>query len=652
MKIQLFERAASLSPYLILFIYTAGCIFCLLTGRISFLINGSIMAAPAILGSFAIVRIMKKDFDLSEGIRIFPCKRYMPVIFFVLFYALTVQVLFVSPAGSRWGLLPVLILYAIIFTQILSDRSPPAVVLIEIMLTLAVTIYSYTLRSALYFGMTDILPHSYISTVTYLSGHVTPGELGNYTYFPLYHIFVAISSHMLGLDIHTSLFVVTCLVFSLTVFFLYYLVNTIYHNKQLSLLVALVYSMNADVIYYGAYMVTRSMAYVGFLILLFLIYSLKNPGTDARCVIARPGAKRICFVMTVIFILLVHQISTPMIIILIGLLIIFELFVRDENHVSTVTLLVPITLFAAYWAFVSYPFLKELLPRIDPVLYQNIIITDVVHSLGLRFLVNQIDTLIIVFFALTGAIYLIWKQQPRDSIVFGIFGLFSLLLNVPSILTVVFQLVAVLRIDRFALLFLPFLAIVMGFGVYIFSRYLSTVKMRTWLVEVLLIALIVLYGIGSLGLIKTDELGYTRQSFNQDEITGFDHVLKTVPSGSSLYSDYYTSRFFARPRIDQSERLGLPYYTSYWIGSDLETPEEKGYTILPDRQFRRNGLLFEKGGEFDPESLQPYLPTAENIQNVTGRLSTEDKIYSNRGVDVYRSPDRQVLESTSINLPT
>ncbi len=638
MKIRWLERIANISPYLILFTYIVGCIFCLLVDGMSYLINGSIIAIPVILGSFAFVLIKKRDLNLSGRTEVFLYNRSKSVMLFLLFYTLTILVLLITPAESKWGLLTILILYTIIFIQIVSRGLIPAVVLLEIMLTLAVTIYSYTLRPALYFGMTDIPPHMYMSTVTYLSGHVISGELGNYTYFPLYHVFVAISSHISGLDIQASLFVTTGLIFSSTVLFLYYLVNTIFHNEQISLIAALMYAMNADVVYYGTYMVTRTMAYVGILILLYLLYSLTSPGVDAGNSAGRPIAWKFFVVITVIFILLVHQISTPMIIVLLGLLFIFELYIHDNIHVTPVFLMVPITLCASYWLFIAYSFLGELLPRTDLSLYQNIVFASVVN-LGLSFLVNHVDALIIVFFAVTGAFYLLWKQQPRYSIVFGILGILAILLNVPNVLTMVFQLVTILRIDRFALLFLPFLAIVMGFGLYLFGRYLSDVKVPVRSVGILLVTLVVLYGIGSLGLVKSeaDEMSYIRESFNQDEIVGFDHILRTVPSGSSLYSDYYTSRFFARPEIDQSERLGLPYYISYWMEDDLEASGERGYIILPDNQFHHGGLLFGKSDEFDPEGLQPYLPTEENTRMITGRLSTENKIYSNYGVDIYYS---------------
>lgn len=639
MKIRFLERLAGVFPYLILITYVAGFIFSVLIDRMSYLINGSILAVPAIIGSFAFILIKRKEIDLSGKIGLFSYNPSKSALLFGLLYMFTIPVFLITPVDSRWGLVAVLILYAIILVQILSKRILPAVVLVEGMLTLAVTIYSYTLRSALYFGATDTMPHIYMSTITYLSGHIIPPDLGNYTNFPLYHIFVALSSLTLGLDIQTSLFITTGLIYVGTIPLLYYLVDRIFQNEQISLLIVLAYAMNASVIYYGTYMVTRTMAYVGFLILLYLLYSLANPKSDIDSAVTRPAARRALVVITFVFILLTHQISTPMIIILLGLLFILELFVRDKKHVNPVFLTVPIALFATYWFFVAYSFIWELLPRTESTLYKSIVFANVEH-LGFSFLVNRLDILLIVFFALLGSIYLIWKQQPRYSIVFGMLGLAAVLLNVPNILTTVFQFVEVLRMDRFAILFLPFLALAMGVGMYIFAKYLSTGRRTPRWSGILLITLVVIFGIGSLGLVK-DEPSHIRYSFTQDEMIGFDHILTMVPSGSSLHSDYYTWRFFYRQKFNGSENLGLPYYTipvysNYWLQSTLETPGEHGYIIIPQGQFLKNGLLLGTYDEFDPESLQPYLPTEENILKISRKLFVEDKVYSNYGVEVYR----------------
>ncbi len=639
MKIRSLERLANILPYLTLSFYIVGCIFCVYIDRMSYLVNGSIIAIPAIIACAVFILIKKRDPDLSEKAVVFRYNILVSPMFFLLYCTLAVLVLFVTETDLEFGLFPALILYTTIFVQILSWRLRPVTILLETMLTLAITIYSYTLRPALYFGTTDILSHSYMATVTYLSGHVIPPDVGTYTYFPLYHIFVAQSSQMLGMDIQTALFVTTGLIFASTVLFLYYLVNSIFRNEQIALLAVLLYAMNADVIFYGTYMVTRIMAYVGFLILLYLLYTMTDPKADAEHAIARPVARKIPAVIMVVFILLTHQISMPMIIILAGLLFVLGWIVQERKHVSPVFLMVPISLFACYWSFVAYSFVAELLPRTELSLYQEIVFTDVVYN-GWNFLVSQIDGLFVVFFALIGAIYLIWKQQPKYSVVFGFLGLIAVLLNVPNILTVIFQFAATLRIDRFAILFLPILAAVMGVGIYLLTRHLAAVRLTSRWVGVVLIAMVLLYGIGSLGLVR-DEPSYKRYSFDQDEVAAFDRVLKTVPSGSTLYSDYYTVRFFGRKEINESESLNLPYYSTRMMRSDLGVAGKTGYIILLDAQFMHGGLLFGpeellNEAEIDPDqSLQPYRPTEENVLNVTGKLSAEDKIYSNSVVKVY-----------------
>ncbi|WP_243668671.1 hypothetical protein [Methanoculleus chikugoensis] len=465
-----------------------------------YLINGSIMAIPVFIASAAFILIKKTDIDLLTKVTLFPCSSSTSVTLFLLAYTFSILLLFAAPpVEPKLSLGAVIIPYAIIFLQTLSRRILPAVVLFEIMLVLAVTIYSYTLRSAVLRGYGHNAAHLHVRRNPPFRACNLRRARRLCLFPPLYHVFMSLSSQILGLDIQTALFIVTCLIYVTTVLFLYLLVNGIFHNEQISLMIALIYAMNADVIYYGTYMVTRTLAYVGFLILLYLLYSLEKPKANSERVITRSTGQRFCVVVVLIFILLVHQISTPMIIILLGLLFGIERFIHDRRHVNLILLMVPITLFACYWTFTAYSFFEQILPRVDPALYQTIILSGGVVNLGLSFLTDNLDTLFVVFFGVMGMLYLLWKQQPRYSVVFGIFGMIAILLNVPNILSVVFQFMQILRIDRFAFLFLPFLAIVMGVGIYILTRHLSTMKISPKLVGTLLIALVVLYGIGSLG---------------------------------------------------------------------------------------------------------------------------------------------------------
>ena len=235
---------------------------------------------------------------------------------------------------------------------------------------------------------------------------------------------------------------------------------------------------------------------------------------------------------------------------------------------------------------------------------------------------------------------------------FGILGMVAIILNVPGIFTVMFQMVSVLRIERFAILFLPILTVAMGVGIYILMRYLVALGLSPRRVGAVMIVLIALYGISALGFIREDP-GYIRYSFNQAEVIGFHHILEKVPSGSLLHTDYYTLRFFGRKKISESEHLRLPYYTGRLIPDDPNCSWGSGYVILLEAQLRGGGLLF--GDEeamdetkFDPgKGLQPYLPT-EECPEPYYRLSTEDRIYSN-SASIYHSAMTEQEDTTGIS---
>jgi hypothetical protein len=109
MNVQIFRRLAGVFPYLILFTYIAGCIFCLMIDRMSYLINGSILAVPAIIGAFTFVFIKKKDVDLSGNLAIFPYGRLISPQMFLAVYLLSILAFLLTPSDSVLGLLMVVV---------------------------------------------------------------------------------------------------------------------------------------------------------------------------------------------------------------------------------------------------------------------------------------------------------------------------------------------------------------------------------------------------------------------------------------------------------------------------------------------------------------------------------------------------------------
>ena len=111
MKIRLLEKVTEAFPYLVLVTYIAGFIFSILIDRVSYLVNGSILAIPAIIGVFTFIIIKKRDVDLSGNIGLFSYNPSKSTLLFGLLYTLTIAILLIASAESKWGLVAILILY-------------------------------------------------------------------------------------------------------------------------------------------------------------------------------------------------------------------------------------------------------------------------------------------------------------------------------------------------------------------------------------------------------------------------------------------------------------------------------------------------------------------------------------------------------------
>jgi len=233
-------------------------------------------------------------------------------------------VILASGLGNSWTyLVLVVLLYIIIFIQIFSGELSKTTVLFEIILTQAGFIWSSAQKYDFYFGGTDIMPHQFMATITYLLERVLPPEFGGYSNFPLYHIFVAECSHVLGLDIRTILISFTWPISVIGIIFIYYIFLRTVQNEQIALLTSLIYSMSAVGITHSNYMIPRGLAFMGFLMLLYFLTSSNR--------FKNPYAKCILVTLIVVFTILVHQVSILLIIALLCLLIVCEWLVGQKK---------------------------------------------------------------------------------------------------------------------------------------------------------------------------------------------------------------------------------------------------------------------------------------------------------------------------------
>jgi hypothetical protein len=631
----IFARAL---PYLLIVAYIAGLLWSIAIGRYNFAINGSILAVPALAAAIALLYIYRRDPDtLSESVPLFPFEQRTLVLLFGVAFSLTIILGLLCPVESLWFLGGIVVLYTIILLQIFSGDHRPTVTLIEIMLTMACLVYETTLKYPYYFGETDILPHVFISTVTYLSGHVIPPNLdAGYAYFPLYHIWVALSSHVLAIGIKPTLFLVTSPVYVVVTVFLYYLFKRVTGNVQISLLACLLYSIDSTVTFYGTYVVTRIAAYIGFAILLYLLITSNSGGNSHK----KKMSHRVLAILVTVYILLVHQVSTPQILLLLLLLLGCEWFVGSEKHLQNSFFVFEVVLFLAYWFYVAFDFSNGVISaRIRPDVFNvPVAIENLQPYSPFTFLFDNIAVLIFLFFAIVGVSYLFWKQKPTYAPVFGLFALLTIALYVPTPIKTLWQTMTLFNIGRLMLFISPFMAFVMGWGLYTASGYLRK-RIPVRAAGSIILVLFAVYCCGAVGVITGEINPASRVSFTSEELDGFDHISSYVPHGSTIRSDFYTSRYFNQNYFSESDALGLPFYRIEAIQNFADIPSDQGFVIIPRSQFMEHGLAFIKGSELDPGggTFHSYLPSNETISMLSNNLARRDKVYSSKFIELYHS---------------
>ncbi len=623
---------ARILPVLLILISIAGLfIGGIILDRWDYSVRGLIVAIPAIIASIVLLYMFQRPIDGDEGapLVLFSIKN-APYLLFILLYLMSVIVLL---AGVNRLLYFIVIasLYLTIFVQIFSQKISSNVIILEIVSVMTNVIYGTTLVYPLFFRTTDVLGHITASTVTFLSGHTVPVDLTvSYATFPLFHIYNAVFSNVLGLSAEDAHFIVMCLAYVIVVLFLYKIFTILSANEQVSLLACLCFSVTPIVLLEGIMMVTRTTAFVGFVILLYLIFAAKERGTIAF---------NILIILSATFIMLVHQVSIAQIVLLIALLMGCEHLLGEKRYFSTYLMLFITISFSAYWVFTSEAFLEWLVgPRID-LDYSDFgekhqILTDPSldqMQVALSFLQNQMDMGIFLLFALVGIGYILYRQKPQYLPVIALFSLFALLLYAPNPLFTSQTIASVYRIDRFWILLAPFMTFVMAFGIHYLTklsqRYTKS-RLSSSLIAILFASFVILSLQNPILDITSNE---KRLYFTDGELHGYDYVTEKIPYGTELYSDYHTTRYFHLDYFSLTEELGLPYYKSNMLKSMNWSPQDDQYIIFRESKFEDWSIHFQDTGG---EGKVNYVSNEENKRDVKQFYNVNNNIYSNDQISV------------------
>lgn len=182
---------------------------------------------------------------------------------------------------------------------------------------------------------------------------------------------------------------------------IYLLLNTIFHNEKLSLLGALVASINPDVIFYGMYSIPRS--FVSFLevILLLLLVARATPGKIILAVILTQAM------------VIYHPASMPFILLLLLLLLLTHIAYSLENRsylLSSNYFIFAICITFMYWAFYAERLFQTLIASFVRPAPAGAITESIIQT-PLNELFNYLQFIPLLIFIIIGALWVLRAKK-------------------------------------------------------------------------------------------------------------------------------------------------------------------------------------------------------------------------------------------------
>jgi hypothetical protein len=618
--------------YFLLFAIICGIAGTFLIGRPDFAIRGIIYFVPGILIAILLVKLYHKGEKYPDTLFLIQGNKKIFQIVFVALFVLSILALYFSSYRPWYYFLIITTIFCVIFLQIFHNKFKPSIILFEISCVMANIIFGLQLKYPLYFGFTDIIPHLNLSKITLLSGHIVPEDLSyGYAWFPLYHIFIATGTNLLGIDIRYAFIVLTTLAFIVIIWVIYLLFNQIIKNDQTSLLICLFFSTTPIVITYSTYVVTRVMAFFGFVFFLFLAHK--------QIQTAKWRSFSLLTMLFSLYLILVHQVSILQILTILFLFLLLEVLINDYFAIKTRIIAFIIITFSTYWIFTSFFFTNVIIQTADSTTIPGLsrLSNSIQFGNEYSFLIENISTAIIIFFVILGVGYICWAYKSKYPAVIGLFALIMCPLYFPSPLTASAFALITLRIDRYLLLISPFFAFALGIGFLLLLNILYENKYTRKMAIIfglLLFSYLCFSALTDVNAKDSKDLpsDQNRVHFTEMEMDAINFIPQYVAYNASISSDQYTSRMFEQPFFSKTKTLNIPSYYGYGsLYSNDPYSFRDGYFILRNQELKEKGLRFESMSIDYGETFEPTQETLLKFSNLT---FASQKIYDNQMVSI------------------
>ena len=626
----------SVFPYLLVCVVIGGVGMSLFLHRPDYMIRSLFIIVPCLAAACILIfRKTKGSFTIPRVI--FP-KKLLPAAF-LLCTAWTLYFCCTTDHRTYIFVASVLCLISIIILQILRKDIFPKILLAEILVLGGIIAYSVTLNYPMYFGGTDLLTLSDMINVFSHSGELLNSEYSeSYSGFPLYFIYYTIAGWLCRFEPIQTLHIIAPMVFVIFTPFVYLISRTLFENERIALLCSLIYTVLPDFVYYSTYVAPRVMAYLAFLLYLYLIIlRQKMPAKSKQCIVY------LLQTLVVLYIILVHQVSVFQIVLLclmaivIGYIWFGKWYCLQELFLSTIIII-------GYWIYTSFGFMSTLITqRIQ--FSEDYGVSYVASGMGgsdttISYLFENIGTGILLFFILFGIFFLlslkgkspVSKKDVPALVMISLVGLIMLLIYIPNPISLSYFVMDVIRSDRFCLLISPFYAILAVAGILYISGCFKDKKVKSvimTLITILCVTGIAVFSIGLTSDIVNDN--QSRRYFPDDEYSSFTYIETYVPYDSALSSDYFVWRYFSGKKETGNLKLDLPYYQI----SPMEIFEGvvgTEYTILRNNEFERYGLTIST-----TQKTETYTSNEQiNRYYFAKALDMKNSIYSTRNITIIK----------------
>jgi hypothetical protein len=418
--------------------------------------------------------------------------------------------------------------------------------MVETILLFLSKVYFVVLKHPLYYGSTDLFYHW--ALVEYISdtGQIATGPpFQTYANFPLYHIFASSISSVLSVDIKTAIFLAFPIVLTTVLIIVYYLVSETGGYSRSAGIVMLVLSILPSFVHYGQYAVTRMMAFVGFMFLIYSAIKYTNSNNNTYLIL---------FVSFVIYTILVHQVSIIQLSVIMLLLYSSAKFIGEKNYLDGFLLSIIATITIGYWLW-NAPSLTSTVINVGIAGILDITTSTAVEpttevSISLPLFEVIRDRTYVLFSSMLlflGTIYMIEQKVSSHLRVFGIVSLCLSPLFIPS--PILLFAPDQLNIDRLSLFISPFIAMAVGIAlIYIWRTSANLWSHFTSFLVILVVFCILSFTMVTAPLVTTDVSfnNEKRDYFLSSEIEGIEHIVTFVPENSKVGLDSDTGRYFRK----------------------------------------------------------------------------------------------------------